>query len=78
VFESRVLKTIFGTVREEVRGGWKKLFKKEHYGNFCLPNNIRRENQGTRVGATCGKVDKIRREFYLANLKGNITRKTSA
>ena len=33
VFQSTALRTIFGTMREEVRGGWKKLFREKLYNN---------------------------------------------
>ena len=39
VFQSRVQRAVFGTMREEVTRGWKKLFK-GLYNTYCLPNYI--------------------------------------
>jgi hypothetical protein len=38
VFENEELKKIFGPKREEVTGGWKKLFNGDLYG--CTPPQI--------------------------------------
>jgi hypothetical protein len=39
VFENRVMRRIFGTERDEVMGGWRKL--RELSNSFSLPNIIR-------------------------------------
>jgi hypothetical protein len=41
VFENRVLRKIFGTKREEVEGGWRRLHNVELYILYDLPNIIR-------------------------------------
>jgi hypothetical protein len=40
VFEDRVLGRIFGTTRDEIREGWRKLYEKFH-NSYCSPNIIR-------------------------------------
>jgi hypothetical protein len=40
VFESRVLRRIFGPERDEVMGGWRKLHNKEHHDLYCLPSTM--------------------------------------
>jgi hypothetical protein len=41
VFENRVLRRIFGTKRDEVTGGWRKLHNEELHGLYSLPSIIR-------------------------------------
>jgi hypothetical protein len=41
VFENRVLRGIFGTKRDEVIGGWRKLYNEELHNLYCLLNIIR-------------------------------------
>ena len=41
VFESRVLRRIFGPKRVEVTGEWKKLHKEELNDLYCSPNTVR-------------------------------------
>jgi hypothetical protein len=41
VFENRVLGRIFGTEREEVAGGWRRLHKEELHNLYASPNIIR-------------------------------------
>jgi hypothetical protein len=38
VFESRVLRRIFGPKRDEVTGEWRRLCKKELYAVYSSPN----------------------------------------
>jgi hypothetical protein len=38
VFQNRMLKRIFGPVREEVTGGWITLHKEELCNLYSLPN----------------------------------------
>jgi hypothetical protein len=41
VFESRVLRRIFGPKREEVTGGWRKLHNEELHDLYSSPGIIR-------------------------------------
>ena len=41
VFESRVLRRIFGPKREEVTGEWRKLHNEELNDLYCSPNIVR-------------------------------------
>jgi hypothetical protein len=41
VFESRVLRRIFGPKRDEVTGEWRKLHNEELNGLYSLPNIVR-------------------------------------
>jgi hypothetical protein len=41
VFENRVLRRIFGPKRDEIIGGWRKLFNEEIHNLYSLPSIIR-------------------------------------
>jgi hypothetical protein len=41
VFESRVLRRIFGPKRDEVTGGWRKLHNEELHNLYSSPSIIR-------------------------------------
>jgi hypothetical protein len=41
VFENRVLKRIFGSKRDEVTGGWRKLHNEELHNLYSPPSIIR-------------------------------------
>jgi hypothetical protein len=41
VFENRVLRKIFGPKRDEVIGGWRKLYNDELHNLYCSPSIIR-------------------------------------
>jgi hypothetical protein len=41
VFENRVLKRIFGSKRDEVKGELRKLHNEELHDLYSLPNNVR-------------------------------------
>jgi hypothetical protein len=45
VFENRLLRRIFGTKREELRGEWRKLHNEELNYLHSLPNIIRVKNE---------------------------------
>jgi hypothetical protein len=44
VFENRVLRRIFGSKRNEVKGGWRNLHNEELHNLYSSPNNIRMNN----------------------------------
>jgi hypothetical protein len=41
VFENRVLRRIFGSKRDEVTGGWRKLHNEELHNLYSSPSIIR-------------------------------------
>jgi len=41
VLEKRMLRRIFGPKRDEVKGGWRKLYNEELNDLFCSPNIVR-------------------------------------
>jgi hypothetical protein len=41
VFENRVLRRIFGPKRDEVTGGWRKLYNGELHGLYSSPGIVR-------------------------------------
>jgi hypothetical protein len=41
VFEKRALRRIFGSERDEVTGGWRKLRNEEFHNLYSSPNEIR-------------------------------------
>jgi hypothetical protein len=41
VFENRVLRKIFGPKKDEVMGGWRKLYNQELHDLYSLPSIIR-------------------------------------
>ena len=41
VFENRVLRRIFGTKRNEIKGEWRKLHNEELNDLYCSPNIVR-------------------------------------
>jgi hypothetical protein len=46
VFESRVLRRIFGPKRDDVTGDWRKLHNDELHNSYSSPNIIRMISQG--------------------------------
>jgi hypothetical protein len=40
LFENRLLRRIFGTKRDGVTGGWRKLHNEELHNLFCSPSVI--------------------------------------
>jgi hypothetical protein len=47
IFETRVLKRIFGPKRDEVTGEWRRLHNRELYA--CIPHQIKK----TEMGRAC-------------------------
>jgi hypothetical protein len=41
VFENRMLRRIFGSKRDEVKGAWKKLYNEELHNLYSSPSIIR-------------------------------------
>jgi hypothetical protein len=41
VFKNRVLRRIFGPKRDEVTGGWRKLYNEELHGLYSSPGIVR-------------------------------------
>ena len=41
VFENKVLRNIFGTKKDEIRGEWRKLFNAQLHALYSSPNKIR-------------------------------------
>jgi hypothetical protein len=41
VFENRVLRRILGPKRDEVTGGWRKLYNEELHGLYSSPSIVR-------------------------------------
>jgi hypothetical protein len=72
VFEKRVLGRIFGSKRDEVTGGWRKLHNEELHNLYTLSNIImmisRRIRWEWHVACTGGKLD-MRTRFWLESLK---------
>jgi hypothetical protein len=48
VFENRVLRRIFGSKRDGVTGGWRKLYNEELYNLYSSPSIIRIVKSGMR------------------------------
>jgi hypothetical protein len=64
LFENRVLRRIFGPIRDEVTGGWAKLHNEELRDLYSSPNRIRMVKSGMMRWA--GYVDRTgeRRKAY--------------
>ena len=41
VFENRVLRRVFGPMRDEITGEWRKLHKEELRDLYSIPNSVR-------------------------------------
>ena len=53
VFENRMLRRIFGSKRDEVRGEWRRLHNEELYALFSSPNIIRAIQSRRQMGGAC-------------------------
>jgi hypothetical protein len=60
VFENRVLMRIFGSKRDEVTGGWRKLYNEELHNLYCSPSIIRmtKSRRMRWTGHVTGMVEK--------------------
>jgi hypothetical protein len=63
---NRVLRTVFGTKRDEVTEGWKKLHNEELLNLFYSPNTIRmiKSRRMRWVGRDARRGDEIRIENF--------------
>jgi hypothetical protein len=53
--ENRVLRRIFGQVRDGVTGGWRKLQKEELRNLYSSPSTYNQNDQVEEIGVTCSK-----------------------
>jgi hypothetical protein len=61
VFENRVLRRIFGSKRDEVRGEWKKLYNEKLNDLYCSPNSIQLiKSRGMRWAVYVARVGERR------------------
>jgi hypothetical protein len=59
VFENRVLRRIFGPKRDEMTGGWRKMYSERQFHNlYFSPNIIRRVE--SRPDGKCSTHGNIR------------------
>ena len=60
VFENRVLRRIFGSKWDEVRGEWRRLDNKELYTPY-IPPNMGDQVKKTKMGRTCSTFGGVER-----------------
>jgi hypothetical protein len=66
VFENRVLRRIFRTKRDEVMGGWKKLYNEDLHNLYSTPNIIRMIKSKTmRLAGHVGRMEEIRSAYKI-------------
>jgi hypothetical protein len=71
VFESRVLRRIFGPKREEVARGWRKLRNEEIHKLYASSNIIIMiKSRRMRLTVHVARIGEMRIIFWLENLKG--------
>jgi hypothetical protein len=63
IFENRVLRRIFGPMRDEVTGGWRKLHSEELHNFYSSPNKIRMTKLGRMRWE--GHVEQIGRRMHI-------------
>ena len=56
VFENMVLRRIFGTERDEVRGEWKQLHREELNDLYCSLNIVRVKNSRMRWAGNVARM----------------------
>jgi len=72
VFENRVLRRIYGPMREEVAGGWRQLHNEEIHYMHASPNIVRvAKIKGNEMGRVCSThgTFQMHATFWLKNLK---------
>jgi hypothetical protein len=61
VFKNRVLRRIFGPKRDEVAGGWRKLYSEKHHDLYSSPSTIRMmESRRMRRAGNVARMGKKR------------------
>jgi hypothetical protein len=72
VFETRVLRRIFGPQREEVVGGWRRLHNEELRNLYASPNIIKvTKSRRMRWADHVARMGEMRNTiFWSKNLKG--------
>jgi hypothetical protein len=66
LFENRVLRRIFGTKREEVAGGWRRLHNEDLHNLYSSPDIIRCSDGGDEMDGACStqrRYEKCTRNF---------------
>jgi hypothetical protein len=80
VFENRVLRRIFESTRDKVRGGWRKLHNVELHNFYCWPHTIRMtKSRRMRWAEHVARMRRrgIRIGYWWESQKKDTTRKTS-
>ena len=57
VFESRVLRRVFGSKRDEVTGDWRKLHNEELNNLYSSPNIVRVIKSRSYMGGACSTYE---------------------
>jgi hypothetical protein len=72
VFESRVLRRIFGTKREEVAGDWRRLHNEELHNLYASPNLIWTIKRRMRWAGHVARMGYVRNacKILVGDLKG--------
>jgi hypothetical protein len=70
-FENRVLRRIFGSKREEVAGGWRRLHTEELHKLYSSPNIIIRVIKSMKWSGDVSCIGEVinNTKFWLENLK---------
>jgi hypothetical protein len=68
VFENRVLRRIFLPKRDEVTGGWRKLYNEELHNLYFSPTIIRVIKSSTMKWRTDIWLESLKGKYHLQNL----------